>query len=125
MICRDADARLSNREKKCVNIFENSNYLFHSIRDNASHFDTMGGMWAIKKNDRINIKNLSMNYFKHGYDADEYLLRTQISPIFKDSCLTHCSHFLNTFPELNTSNYFVGGKWDENNFGQPIDFIFF
>jgi len=125
MICRDADARLSNREKICVNIFENSDYLFHSIRDNRSHFDTMGGMWGIKQNNKINIKNLSMNWHNHGYDSDQKLLREQIRPVFKDSILIHCSQFLNTFPEPNTSNYFVGGKWDENNFGKPLDFIFF
>jgi hypothetical protein len=49
MIVRDADARLSYREKKCVDLFIESDMLLHSIRDNISHFDIMGGMWGLKK----------------------------------------------------------------------------
>jgi len=40
-ISRDADSRLCYREKVCVDLFEKSEKLFHSIRDNANHSDTM------------------------------------------------------------------------------------
>lgn len=125
MISRDADARLSYREKKCVDLFISSNALLHSIRDNLSHFDIMGGMWGIKKNERVKIKDLIIGWNKRGYDADQQFLRTRLSPLFKDSLLTHCSKYLNTFPIEATNEYFVGGWWPGDNFGKPINYIFF
>lgn len=49
MIVRDSDSRLSYREKRCVDIFMESDKLLHSIRDNHNHTDIMGGMWGLKK----------------------------------------------------------------------------
>lgn len=125
MIVRDADSRLSYREKKCVDIFIESDALLHSIRDNVSHFDIMGGMWGIKKNNRVNIYNLMEDWNKKGYDSDQQFLRTRLVPIFKDSILIHCSKYLNTFPIEPTNEYFVGGWWPEDNFGKPINHVFF
>lgn len=125
MIVRDADSRLSYREKKCVDLFIESEKILHSIRDNVSHFDIMGGMWGIKKNNRININKLMENWDKIGYDADQQFLRTKLVPIFNDSLLIHCSKYLNTFPIEPTNEYFVGGWWPEDNFGKPINYIFF
>lgn len=124
-ISRDADARLSNREKFCVDIFEQSNMLLHSIRDNPSHPDIMGGMWGMKKNNRIKMKDLVSDWKLFGYDSDQQFLRSKVVPKFVDSYLIHCSYYLNNFPVARDSEYFVGGWWDENNFGKPIDFIFF
>jgi hypothetical protein len=39
--------------------------------------------------------------------------------------LIHCSTYLKTFPIEKTNEYFVGGWWDENNFGKPQNYIFF
>jgi hypothetical protein len=127
MLSRDADSRLSYREKKLVEIFESSDYLFHSIRDNVSHFDIMGGMWGMKKNNRINMRNLVESWDGHlGYDSDQSFLRQIIKPYFEDSCLTHCSSFLNNFPFPRDPNgYFIGGWWHEDNFGKPYDYVFF
>jgi hypothetical protein len=125
MISRDADARLSYREKVCVDIFMESNYLLHSIRDNLSHNNIMGGMWGIKKNDRVKMKELSKDWEGHYYDSDQKFLREKLVPLFNDSYLIHCSTYLRTFPVEKTNEYFVGGWWDENNFGKPQNYIFF
>lgn len=125
MISRDADARLSYREKVCVNTFMESSHLLHSIRDNVSHNNIMGGMWGIKKNDRVIMKELSKDWGGHYYDSDQKFLREKLVPLFNDSYLIHCSTYLNTFPVVKTNEYFVGGWWDENNFGKPQDYIFF
>jgi hypothetical protein len=125
IISRDADARLSYREKVCVDIFMESDFLLHSIRDNPSHNNIMGGMWGIKKNDKVKITELSKDWEGHYYDSDQKFLREQLVPIFKDTYLIHCSTYLNTFPVEKTNEYFVGGWWDENNFGKPQDYIFF
>jgi hypothetical protein len=125
MISRDADARLSYREKVCVDIFMESDYLLHSIRDNLSHNDIMGGMWGIKKNDRVIMKELSKDWKGHYYDSDQKFLREKLVPLFSDTYLIHCSTYLKTFPIEKTNEYFVGGWWDENNFGKPQNYIFF
>lgn len=125
MISRDADARLSYREKHCVDIFTESDFLLHSIRDNPSHNNIMGGMWGIKKNSRVKIFELMENWKGHYYDSDQKFLREKLVPIFSDSYLIHCSTLLKTFPIEKNNEYFVGGWWDENNFNKPKNYIFF
>jgi hypothetical protein len=125
MISRDADARLSYREKHCVDIFMESEFLLHSIRDNPSHNNIMGGMWGIKKNNRVKMNELSKDWEGHYYDSDQKFLREKLVPLFNDSYLIHCSTYLKTFPIEKTNEYFVGGWWDENNFGKPKNYIFF
>jgi hypothetical protein len=125
MISRDADARLSYREKYCVDIFMESDFLLHSIRDNPSHNNIMGGMWGIKKNNRVKMNELSKDWKGHYYDSDQQFLREKLVPLFNDSYLIHCSTYLKTFPIEKTNEYFVGGWWDENNFGKPQNYIFF
>jgi hypothetical protein len=125
MISRDADARLSHREKKCVDIFIESDSMLHSIRDNPSHNNIMGGMWGIKKNNLVKMKELSNGWEGHYYDSDQKFLREKVVPIFKDSYLIHCSTYLNTFPIPKENKYFVGGWWDSRNEDKPLDYIFF
>jgi len=125
MLSRDADARLSYREKTCVDIFLNSESILHSIRDNPSHPDIMGGMWGIKKNNITNIKDLSIGWNGIKYDNDQQFLRQKVVPYYQDSILTHCSTYLNTFPVEKTNDFFVGGWWPCDNYGKPENFIFF
>jgi hypothetical protein len=125
ILSRDADARLSYREKYCVDLFLESDCLFHSIRDNPSHKDVMGGMWGMKKNNRVNITKLSEGWNGIKYDYDQQFLRQEVVPNFTDSSLIHCSTYLNTFPVKKTNDFFVGGWWPGDNFGQKEDFIFF
>lgn len=125
MLSRDSDSRLSYREKYCVDIFTKSDFILHSIRDNLSHNNIMGGMWGIKKNNRIKIRDLVNKWGLSGYDADQQFLRSKVVPFFLDSYLIHCRHYLNTFPIEPQNEYFVGGWWDENNFQKPLDYVFF
>jgi hypothetical protein len=133
MISRDADSRLSYREKKLVDIFEKSNFLLHSIRDNRLHSHIMAGMWGLKKNSRINMSELCLKFKKadprqtNHYGADEDFLKTKIGPIFEDSILTHCSHDLKNFPFGPDENgYFIGQTfiYGDNN-GLPLNHVFF
>ncbi len=125
MLSRDSDARLSYREKESVDIFINSDSLLHSIRDNPSHFDMMGGMMGIKKNNRVKIKNLIDENDCIKYDCDQIFLRTKVVPYFIDTYMIHCSTYLNNFPVDKKNEYFVGGWWYADNFGKPYNHIFF
>jgi hypothetical protein len=119
MLCRDADSRLSYREKILVDIFLDSDFLVHSVRDNLNHNDLMAGMWGMKKNNRVNMKELCLEYKKReGQElqvvtADQDFLREKINKIYEDSILTHCSYYLNNFPEEiamtpDKNGYFIG-----------------
>ena len=109
MISRDADSRLSYREKVAVDIFLQSEYLLHSIRDNLNHYDIMGGMWGMKKNDRINMKELVESWDGHlGYHSDQDFLRQKVMPHFENSCITHCSFYSKNYPQEPKNNFFVG-----------------
>lgn len=126
MLSRDTDSRLSNRERACVDEFVNSNYLLHSIQDHSLHDNIMGGMWGMKKNNRINMKELAEKW--NGgleYFSDQAFMREIIKPIFHDSILTHCSHYLNNFPVKPTNRHFVGEIFFQDNHGRPKDYIFY
>jgi len=50
MCVRDADSRITERDRACIQDFVESDKLFHIIRDHPNHFHKiMGGMWGIKK----------------------------------------------------------------------------
>lgn len=50
MCVRDADSRVNERDKACIEDFVHSNKLFHILRDHPNHHHPiMGGMWGIKK----------------------------------------------------------------------------
>jgi hypothetical protein len=138
MLSRDADSRLSIREKVCVDIFENSNCGFHSIQDNTNHDDVMGGMWGIKKgclNDKM--RNIIDGYEKGtNYGHDQYFMRHVKRNNVTCEILTHCSTFQRNFPEIDYQKYthlidinkinrtfFVGSIFFYDNCGKPYNHI--
>lgn len=125
MICRDADSRLSWREKTCVDIFIESDKLLHSIRDNISHNNIMAGMWGLKKNNRVIIRNLLDGFGDPPPDPDQVFLREKVIPQFEDSYLIHCSSYLNNFPVKKENERFVGEVWHDFNWGKEKDYIWF
>lgn len=125
-LSRDADSRLSNREKVCVDFFLESDKLLHSIQDHGLHDNIMGGMWGMKKNTRINMKDLAEDWKGGlGYFSDQAFMREIIKPIFNDSILTHCSHYLKNFPIEPTNRHFVGEIFYEDNGGKPYNYVFY
>ena len=132
MISRDADSRLSWREKKCVDIFLESDKLLHSIRDEVNHDKIMGGMWGIKKGHSINMKQEIDNFSKSmNYGHDQDFLNSVISPKFVGRTLLHCSTYHNTIPiqrgeklsdliENPNNEHFIGERFFHNNYDKPF-----
>lgn len=137
MISRDTDSRLSFREKKLVDIFIDSDKIFHDIRDNGSHNITMGGMWGIKKGHSINMKQEIDNFSKSmNYGHDQDFLNTVISPKFTDRTLLHCSVYRNSIPiqrgdvlsdliENPNNEHFIGERFFHNNYNKPYNYVFY
>jgi hypothetical protein len=128
MISRDADSRLSKRESASVKSFLESDRLLHSIQDNVNHNDIMGGLWGMKKNDRVNMSDLISNSGRgHGYGVDQNFMRSEIAPLFKDSYLIHDTRKLNAMTgKTGNVAFFIGSIHDSgNNYGQPTNHIFY
>ncbi len=50
MCVRDADSRVNERDKACIEDFVHSDKKFHILRDHPNHHHPiMGGMWGLKK----------------------------------------------------------------------------
>lgn len=117
MISRDADSRLSIREKICIDIWENSDKIFHSIIDHPYHYRIMGGMWGIKKNSLFIMKELINQWASNNdYNNDQTFLNTIIYPKIENSYLLHDSITLKNFPiPFDNDYHFIGEIFEGNN----------
>lgn len=122
-LCRDADSRLSLREKSAVDEWLISDKDFHVMRDHPHHkTPILGGMWGCRnqilcdKGIEQKILNWS-NFSKFG--DDQKFLTKEIYPIVKNSALEHSEynikHFNTIYPfPINKKNdEFVGKKYNE------------
>ncbi len=87
----------------------------------------MGGMWGMKKNDKINMKELVESWDGPlTYHSDQDFLRKKVMPNFQDSCLTHCSFYLKNYPQEPKNHFFVGQVFPSgNNDGLGYDYIYY
>lgn len=111
MLSRDADSRLSIREKVCVDEFIKSDKMFHSIIDHPFHGGIMGGMWGIKKGLIPSIGQLISSWEKtNEWQTDQSFLNKVIQPIVRDNntWLLHDSIELKNFPTKRENYHFVG-----------------
>ena len=114
MISRDADSRLTHREKVCVDEWLNSDKGFHIIRDNVNHNTLiLGGMWGCKKGTISNMKELVSMYNPEDFwQSDQIFLKKIIYPLIKNNVMVH-DEFLNYEP------FKVKNKIERN----PLHFI--
>lgn len=116
MISRDADSRLTIREKVCVDEFINSDKLFHSIIDHPFHGGIMGGMWGIKRGIVTNIKSLIDSWEKtNQWQTDQSFLNTIIKPIIENSFLLHDSINLKNIPHKRENYEYIGENLEYND----------
>ena len=116
MISRDADSRLSLREKLCVDEFMKSDKLFHSIIDHPFHGGIMGGMWGAKKGLITNIKSLINSWEKtNEWQTDQSFLNTIIRPIIQNSYLLHDSINLKNIPSKRENYEYIGENLEYND----------
>ena len=93
VVFRDADSVISEREAWCVNEWQQSDKLFHIIRDGSSHTELiLAGTWGMRAG-TLNLKNLMHEYFKtakiDGRYDDQFFLRNKIWPYARQSVLMH------------------------------------
>jgi hypothetical protein len=94
MISRDADSLLNKRDKACVDQWLASDKDFHIVRDNCAHnAKIMGGVWGVRNNILVNIKELINNYSRKNNNnrknRDQEFLWDIIYPIVKNKAFIH------------------------------------
>lgn len=83
---RDADSRITARDRWCINRFLESRFNYHIIRDHVWHRSKiMGGLFGWKTPLNIDI-DLSSDA---SYGHDENIIAERIYPVIKSSALVH------------------------------------
>jgi hypothetical protein len=119
VLSRDADSRLSEREKKAVDEWIQSGKSFSIIRDHIRHFDfpMLGGMWGAKtplNKDLIQKFNGIKN--RNHYAANQEFLAVEVWPIVQNDVFIHemSSGWFKKERDSVGAN-FVGQGYDEND----------
>jgi hypothetical protein len=123
-IFRDADSRISLREKSAVDEWIDSGKTLHVMRDHPYHMipcgndrlGILGGMWGIKSK-KIPLIKLIQNYPNKGrifYGEDQTFLKN-IYSLFENDRFTHDDFFeKKPFPVKRENGRFIGERIDEN-----------
>lgn len=117
-ISRDADSRLSLREKAAVDEWIDSGKSFHIMKDHKHHQHNkiMGGMFGCKGGLFKNIKEMINKYVINDVSErgpDQEFLWREIYPLIKDDNLTH--DLYSKWPVDRIGDDHVGSIYDENN----------
>lgn len=117
-ISRDADSRLDSREMRAVQEWEQSDKIYHIMRDHPYHgFPILGGMFGAKKEGFNLIKEaISIGKFEDKYGTDYLFFGDILYPRIKKDAFVHDEFFeKKPFPTLRTNYQFVGQIFDEKN----------
>jgi hypothetical protein len=125
MISRDADSRLTIREKLAVDEWLASNFDVHAMHDHPFHTVPMlGGMWGMKKPAVANFGSLLNAWHGEAHPAwqcDQEFLTRAIWPFVKEHTLDHASFHAGRwfthskpFASPRSGFEFVGATINEN-----------
>jgi hypothetical protein len=121
-VFRDADSRLSYREKYAVDEWLESDKTFHIMRDHPHHgFEILAGMWGYRRNDQYYMKDLFSSFKPQNSYWDEYeFFRKVLFPKIGQDKMTHDEFFdKKPFPTKRKDKEFVGDVFDENDVRHP------
>ena len=125
VVFRDADSRLSLREKLAVDDWIISGKTLHVMRDHPLHkipygnnsLGILGGMWGIvgKRVDMTDMINKFSKSRESSYGNDQAFLK-QIYDIFYEDKIAHDEFFeRNPFPIPRQNGRFIGERMDIND----------
>lgn len=129
---RDADSRITERDRWCISEFLNSSYLYHITRDHFWHTaKIMGCSFGWKKTLEF---SFDINMFKYG--DDELYIAKHVYPLVIKDALIHTNNYafvgehveLITIPQKDTYDFVGNVIWDgkpkfEYTVGNPIALI--
>ncbi|SOD18662.1 hypothetical protein [Pedobacter xixiisoli] len=131
MLSRDTDSRLNYREKTIIEAWEKEPTSFLMIKDHpGSHGNPflMGGLWAAKNVDQLNISQLIRTWLveyknkdKQAWGADQDFLMSKIYPLCANNLSYYDDYNINKVDYCQKISYprenwhFIGEIFDENN----------
>jgi hypothetical protein len=118
MLSRDADSRLSMREREAVEQWLCSRCGFHILRDHPQHGTAiLGGMWGAKAGALPQMEELIERHTKGDYwQVDQDFLRDVVYPLVKNDALVQDEFFDKCpFPTARQGLEFVGEVYDEHD----------
>ena len=125
VLIRDADSRLTFRERAAVDQWLASDKTIHAMRDHPWHATPiLGGMWGFKKGVIDNIRERCETYLADNnndfWQVDQIFLREGIWPEFSHCVMVHAAYcqMLPTdldFPTAREEGQYVGQPFDEVN----------
>jgi len=117
-IFRDADSRLSARERAAVDEWLAGDRDVHLMRDHPWHVaPIMGGMWGVRRGALWNIRSLIAEHEPRRYfQTDQDLLRARVFPLIAGRAHVHDEFFEGRpFPVPRQGAEFVGEGFDEHD----------
>ena len=121
VLSRDADSRLSLREKRVADEWIVSGKTFSIIKDHPRHFDfpMLAGMWGARTPLDESLKSRMLSYTgRHNYLIDQEFLSREIWPIASQNCFIHSMMDSSWFSESRSIINFIGQGYDDKD--QPI-----
>jgi len=130
-IVRDADSRITQREKTSVEEWIKSGKILHIMRDHPHHtYSILGGMWGMARQPEFNISesvikyniekgyNHTQNWFDKWWDMN--YLRDVIYPKYINDSFINAAYYrieawATDFTVSREDNKFIGEIYDENN----------
>lgn len=125
ILIRDADSRLSQREKDAVDEWLESDCDIHIMRDHPWHTtEILGGMFGARNGGLNNITRFMNKWNKYDTKGDDQLFLKSIYP-YMNNVYEHSEFVLkyknitHPFPTQRNNFEFVGEVYDENNKRNP------
>ncbi len=123
-IVRDADSRLTERDKHLVEEWIKSKSSFHCVRDHPSHVSdpVYGGLWGAKPKELRQLLvtpiNLLMKGYGMSYAQDIFFMSNAVWPRVRSSAFCHDSIACNKFP---LSQPIIQERHEQEHVGQVYD----
>lgn len=134
MIVRDADSRITERDRECIKRFLESEHTVYTIRDHFYHkCPIMGGQWGIKRTPLYNQFQFELEYHVvkdsltkdcgvDAYDTDQYFTRHYIYPKYGSSMIAFTS-VTYEFSQIETIEEITPPRKDDTDFcGNVFEF---
>jgi hypothetical protein len=118
MLSRDADSRLSPRERAAVDAWLASDKDFHVMRDHPHHnVPILGGLWGVRNGLLREMQALIAAYPKQPvWQVDQWFLAAVVLPLVRERWLEHDGYFARRpFPTRRRWREFVGQPFDADD----------
>lgn len=124
MIVRDADSRITDRDRWCIDDFIASDFNLFTIRDHKFHYrEIMGGLWGMRRIAGFSMREAYEEYASTSkdidcYESDQSFLRKFVYRRYRESLLVYSPTW--AFPGENSRKIGLGRNGPHDFCGNVI-----